>query len=74
MEGKLTRSVCRAPDVPSNEAVAQCLVSCECDDGCDDAAECGCQGPSELVNAFRKRIFAYTPRVSSFSVSRGVRI
>ncbi|RPD81568.1 SET domain-containing protein [Lentinus tigrinus ALCF2SS1-7] len=58
----LERGYVRAPDVPSNVEVADCLVSCECDDRCDDAAECGCQGPSELVNSSGERIFAYTQR------------
>ncbi|RPD58446.1 SET domain-containing protein [Lentinus tigrinus ALCF2SS1-6] len=58
----LERGYVRAPDVPSNAEVADCLVSCECDDRCDDAAECGCQGPSELVNSSGERIFAYTQR------------
>ncbi|TFK88531.1 SET domain-containing protein [Polyporus arcularius HHB13444] len=56
----LERGYVRAEDVPSNAEVADCLVSCECEDRCIDALECGCQGPSELADESGQRIFAYT--------------
>lgn len=50
--------------MPAND-LSDCLVSCECDDRCSDAEECGCQDPSELSNEAGKRIYAYNRKAST---------
>ena len=53
--------------MPAND-LSDCLVSCECDDRCYDAEECGCQDPSELRNEAGKRIYAYNRKASTDSL------
>ncbi|KAI0757427.1 hypothetical protein C8Q80DRAFT_100272 [Daedaleopsis nitida] len=57
----LERRYARAQGVPSKAEVFEYLVSCECEDGCKYASECGCQGPSELKHDGQK-IYAYSRR------------
>ncbi|KAI0662388.1 hypothetical protein C8Q70DRAFT_557172 [Cubamyces menziesii] len=70
----IERAYVRAPDVPAND-LSDCLVSCECDDRCYDAEECGCQDPSELRNEAGKRIYAYNrKRLFNFQLPPGMEV
>ncbi|KAI0325636.1 SET domain-containing protein [Cubamyces sp. BRFM 1775] len=68
----IERAYVRAPDVPAND-LSDCLVSCECDDRCSDAEECGCQDPSELKDETGKRIYVYSKkRLFNFKLPPGM--
>ncbi|KAI0825241.1 hypothetical protein BC628DRAFT_1374165 [Trametes gibbosa] len=69
------RSYVRAPDVPTNDHLSDCLVSCECEGRCTDPEECGCQDPSELVDDSGEKIYAYSKnRLFNFHLRPGTEV
>ncbi|KAH9850655.1 hypothetical protein C2E23DRAFT_834846 [Lenzites betulinus] len=69
------RNYVRAPDVPANDHLSDCLVSCECIEACIDPQECGCQDPSELVDDMGSKVFAYThDRLFNFHLRPGTEV
>lgn len=52
-----------AQGVQRPELTSEYIVSCDCVSRCEDATSCHCQGPSELLNDFGEREFAYTHEV-----------
>ncbi|OCH92672.1 SET domain-containing protein [Obba rivulosa] len=69
----IERQYARAPDVPQSAEALNCLVMCECDDICTDAGACQCQDPSDIINDFEEREFAYDhERHFRFNVPPGV--
>lgn len=64
-----------AQGVQRPELTSEYIVSCDCVSRCEDATSCHCQGPSELLNDFGEREFAYTHEgLFKFNVSRGVEV
>ncbi|KAI0666231.1 hypothetical protein C8Q78DRAFT_1060316 [Trametes maxima] len=72
----IERGYVRAEDVPLNSQLnADYLVSCDCDDRCYEAEQCGCQGPSEMTDDAGYRIFAYTKdRLFNFQLPSGMEV
>ncbi|KAI0651424.1 SET domain-containing protein [Trametes meyenii] len=51
------------------------MVSCDCNGRCYDAEDCGCQGPSEMMDEHECRIFAYTAeRLFNFLLPSGMEV
>ncbi|PCH33200.1 SET domain-containing protein [Wolfiporia cocos MD-104 SS10] len=69
------RHYVRAQGIPGTADMSGALVACECDTSCDDAEQCGCQRPSELVDDHNAREFAYTDQgLFRFNVPQGVAV
>ncbi|KAI0761679.1 hypothetical protein BD413DRAFT_616888 [Trametes elegans] len=71
----IERGYVRADDVPGIQESTNCLVNCDCDFVCEDAAVCQCQDPSELKDEDGESTYAYTPeRLFNFLLPPGMEV